>query len=164
MATTIDAQLGKPYLSPWGTWIRSSPYALDIEVFGPPPGIAYEPEENVTDGWQPLYYKAYLRSREWGIKSAAARERAGYACERCGSNSELEVHHKHYRMLGNEKPEDLEVLCPKCHVKADDERKQETTIRKRRRRIDAYASAKYGEDWAAYRDRSDIADELEDKS
>ena len=43
----------------------------------------------------------------------------GYFCERCGDNRKgfLNVHHKHYRTLGNENiNRDLAVLCRNCHA------------------------------------------------
>jgi 5-methylcytosine-specific restriction endonuclease McrA len=40
---------------------------------------------------------------------------AGYRCERCGFSGPLELHHKHYASLGNERLTDVEMLCRKCH-------------------------------------------------
>lgn len=41
----------------------------------------------------------------------------GKKCERCGSTKRIEVHHKTYVRLCNEKSTDLEVLCNLCHAK-----------------------------------------------
>ncbi len=56
-------------------------------------------------------YKEYLKTDHWKITRAAALRRAGYKCEICGSNKRLNVHHLTYRNIGNERPEDLMVLC-----------------------------------------------------
>jgi len=40
-------------------------------------------------------------------------------CAACGDtdeNVEYVLHHKHYRNAGNERPEDVEVLCRNCHT------------------------------------------------
>jgi 5-methylcytosine-specific restriction endonuclease McrA len=34
----------------------------------------------------------------------------------------LELHHVHYRSLGSEQPEDVELLCPECHTGGDEAR------------------------------------------
>src|SRR5271170_3260018 len=73
----------------------------------------------------PADYEAYLLSDHWqsfrrGI--LAVRHR----CERCNLanswarfifNQGLNVHHLNYECLGNERPEDVEVLCRMCHAK-----------------------------------------------
>lgn len=45
----------------------------------------------------------------------AALATAGYRCERCGHKGGLELHHKHYATLGNERLTDVEMLCRTCH-------------------------------------------------
>lgn len=62
-------------------------------------------------------YLNYLLSDEWKQKK---KERLGfdnYTCQICGkrSETELEVHHRNYDNLYNEKVEDLITLCFKCH-------------------------------------------------
>lgn len=64
-------------------------------------------------------YIEYLNSQEWkSLRLRIIRER-GYKCERCPFKSlntkGLQLHHKTYRNLFNEKDEDLEVLCAACH-------------------------------------------------
>lgn len=39
----------------------------------------------------------------------------GHKCMKCGNPNELNVHHKHYKTLGNEDIGDLIVLCKRCH-------------------------------------------------
>jgi hypothetical protein len=42
-------------------------------------------------------------------------KRARFQCQRCGSKNGLEVHHKSYERLGDERDDDLEALCRQCH-------------------------------------------------
>lgn len=61
-------------------------------------------------------YKDYLKSDDWAqirIEIITKRKR----CERCGSKNKLQIHHKHYKNIFHEEPEDLELLCNNCHQK-----------------------------------------------
>ncbi|HSZ58656.1 MAG TPA: HNH endonuclease signature motif containing protein [Tepidisphaeraceae bacterium] len=60
-------------------------------------------------------YKEYLSSEDWAELRAEAIERAGGECERCGSTENLQVHHRTYRRLGQERLSDLECVCDECH-------------------------------------------------
>jgi 5-methylcytosine-specific restriction endonuclease McrA len=60
-------------------------------------------------------YEAYLRSPEWRARARQALCRAGYRCQVCGNRGPLDVHHRTYRRVGREWPEDLTVLCHRCH-------------------------------------------------
>ncbi len=62
--------------------------------------IPYDPNRYYTPEWRALRR----------MKLAAVNE-----CEKCGFKHELNVHHKHYKTYGNEKMEDLKVLCKRCH-------------------------------------------------
>ena len=62
-------------------------------------------------------YENYLRSRKWAVTRALAVHRANRMCQVCGERYYLEVHHKTYKRLGNEEPDDLIVLCRSCHAK-----------------------------------------------
>ena len=61
-------------------------------------------------------YKNYLKSSKW-IQTRIDVLLSRKSCERCGSTHKLQVHHKNYDNLGNEEPEDLELLCNNCHCK-----------------------------------------------
>jgi len=61
------------------------------------------------------YDPSYYNSWQWQHLRKLKIEWGGYKCERCGSNKELQVHHKHYKSFGDEMPWDLIVLCPQCH-------------------------------------------------
>jgi 5-methylcytosine-specific restriction endonuclease McrA len=60
-------------------------------------------------------YKEYLDSPEWAKRRIRKLKSVGWQCERCGVNQYLNIHHRHYNTLGNERNGDLEVLCRDCH-------------------------------------------------
>lgn len=62
-------------------------------------------------------YNDYLKSAKWRKLRKEIIEARGGKCERCASKIILQLHHKTYKNIFNEKPEDLEVLCRKCHKK-----------------------------------------------
>ena len=63
-------------------------------------------------------YHDYLQTPEWNITRKMAYKRAKYACQMCGKGGVvLNVHHNNYSNLGNERREDLIVLCRDCHEK-----------------------------------------------
>lgn len=72
-------------------------------------------------------YLQYIQSDAWASKRRMILARRGRKCEDCGSCERLEIHHLTYARLGMEKPEDLRVLCRKCH-----ERRHAKTISSRR--------------------------------
>jgi hypothetical protein len=71
-------------------------------------------------------YQRYRKSTTWLEIREHALIRSKRKCEGCGiSNSKLDVHHDNYeRVGGNELPQDLLVLCPDCHAKAELRRKR----------------------------------------
>ena len=60
-------------------------------------------------------YKDYLQSDEWQKKRLKLFAERGKVCERCQSITNIQVHHKTYENIFNEKLCDLEVLCKICH-------------------------------------------------
>lgn len=62
-------------------------------------------------------YYEYIESSAWMSKSGAAMKRAGFKCELCYRPYNLNVHHKSYENLGDEKPNELICLCRECHKK-----------------------------------------------
>ncbi len=69
-------------------------------------------------------YAKYLNGPGWQAKRKEAIEAAGDKCERCelprwlaeiAYDQDLNVHHLTYANKGDEQPEDLEVLCRRCH-------------------------------------------------
>jgi 5-methylcytosine-specific restriction endonuclease McrA len=68
-------------------------------------------------------YQQHISSPDWMLLKNQILAQRGNRCERCGqSRISLELHHLHYRSLGNEQPEDVELLCQECHTLADEER------------------------------------------
>lgn len=59
-------------------------------------------------------YYTYLESDEWATIRIEMLTKYPY-CQRCGYKHTLQVHHKTYKNVFNENPEDLEVICKKCH-------------------------------------------------
>lgn len=82
-------------------------------------------------------YKQYLNSKEWldiRLDIITTRKK----CERCGSTNRLQVHHKTYKNIFNEEPEDLELLCGGCHKKEHDlidKEKHHKETRKRKKKV-----------------------------
>lgn len=60
-------------------------------------------------------YKEYIRSDEWKEKRRQRLEFAKNRCELCFRESALDVHHRTYERLGDERLSDLIVLCRTCH-------------------------------------------------
>ena len=63
-------------------------------------------------------YHEYLQTYEWKTTAKSAYRRAGYKCQLCGAkNVRLNAHHNTYENRGNERSEDIMVLCEECHEK-----------------------------------------------
>jgi 5-methylcytosine-specific restriction endonuclease McrA len=62
-----------------------------------------------------MTYHEYIISPEWRERVTAYKDAADWTCEDCGVTENITGHHKHYLNLGNEPPEDIEVLCWGCH-------------------------------------------------
>ena len=60
-------------------------------------------------------YGAYLVSPAWYALRAKVRHRDGNKCRACGSGKQLDVHHRTYARIGNERLADLVTLCRSCH-------------------------------------------------
>jgi 5-methylcytosine-specific restriction endonuclease McrA len=106
-------------------------------------------------------YRDYMSSMQWWAKKGEAIERAGHKCERCGATESLEVHHLTYDQLGDERPEDLLVVCPDCHRIEDEKRLVRTASKRWWARVDGWASKRYGEDWDMWRDEGEVEEEFE---
>jgi hypothetical protein len=76
-------------------------------------------------------YDQAITSAHWFALKDQAMARSGGRCEgrretgqhydcemitkRCGAVGPLQMHHKHYRTLGRETLDDVEMLCDSCH-------------------------------------------------
>lgn len=65
-------------------------------------------------------YQAYLNSPKWQATRKRLYKLYDYKCDSCGSPKNLCVHHITYENLGEEKDEDLVVLCQRCHRQLHD--------------------------------------------
>jgi hypothetical protein len=58
----------------------------------------------------------YYKTEHWVGFTKETRKRAGGKCERCSEGGPpFHVHHLSYARLWHELPEDVQVLCEKCH-------------------------------------------------
>lgn len=79
---------------------------------------------NILDWWneqlakiRPVNYQAYLQTRKWKNKRYRALRRARYSCQINEQHTKnLHVHHRTYKRLGFERPQDLIVVCAMCHA------------------------------------------------
>lgn len=63
-------------------------------------------------------YAKYRESPAWRLRKQECFKRFDYRCQICGCTSWrrfVDVHHLHYRNVGQEAPEDLAPLCVLCH-------------------------------------------------
>ena len=65
-------------------------------------------------------YEGYLRSEHWqDVRRRYWNSKLhDGCCYVCGSDKNLNLHHKSYKRLGNEKLNDLIYLCKPCHTRA----------------------------------------------
>ncbi len=84
-------------------------------------------------------------------------------CERCCLiTDKLELHHKHYDTLGDESDEDVEILCEFCHKKADRQRASHMRKRLYNKRMNAWASKRYGEMWELWKDEDEVEQQFDE--
>jgi hypothetical protein len=87
----------------------------------------------------PLYV-ATMRSARWADLRKMMRDTVNGWCEqRCG-NMGAELHHRHYRTLSVERPEDVMWLCARCHD-------IEHRMRRGNNLIRAWLAFEYGQAW-----------------
>lgn len=72
----------------------------------------------------PAEYLNYLASPDWKRRKRQWLEYWDFRCALCDSNKKLDVHHRTYIRLGNERPNDCLALCRSCHNAADRARKR----------------------------------------
>jgi|SRR5215203_861333 len=69
-----------------------------------------------VDELRKMPYAERLVTREWQVIRNRMLRRAGYRCQLCESRDRLNVHHRTYANFGDERLEDLIVLCRSCHM------------------------------------------------
>lgn len=124
----------------------------------------------MTDEWRERY-TLYINSYEWQLKRESRLREALYTCERCGEymgfpGKGLAVHHLNYDSLGDERSEDLKVVCHPCHGEEDELRARRGEHRRATARHDAgvgtFAQKKYGDDWEAVISWEEVSEEFDD--
>ena len=63
-------------------------------------------------------YQDHLNSEYWKAVTSAVKARAGYRCQLCNSQHDLQAHHRTYDHRGKELEhlDDLTCLCRRCHA------------------------------------------------
>lgn len=102
-----------------GMWVHYPP-DRDAELYPLPDYICddcYSPVKNIGNIHirNRAEYHEYLESDHWKDLRRAVLRRAKNKCQMCGSKYRLDVHHNSYANLGHEHPDDLIVLCRRCH-------------------------------------------------
>lgn len=108
-----------------------------------------------------LNYRKYLQSPEWKQRASAIRKRDGFCCRMCGAFEPLDVHHFHYRNIGNEKDQDLIAVCRSCHERLDEYREIDKVWRQYCRKMADYATRIYGKNWLAFPGLEVVSDEFD---
>lgn len=70
-------------------------------------------------------YEAYIQSDEWKQLRLELLQSRGCKCQDCGKtkhHTKLQVHHLTYERLFEELPQDLVILCRKCHMKQHEDK------------------------------------------
>lgn len=73
--------------------------------------------------YKSMPYKEYLYTYHWQRLRKLKLSEVDYRCQVCYNNQHLQVHHRTYERLGNEKLTDLTVLCDECHKLFHENRK-----------------------------------------
>ncbi len=116
-------------------------------------------------------YKAYISSARWRIFCKGIISIRNSRCEKCGAvGVRLEVHHKTYEHFHDERPEDVEVLCRKCHQSADKKRVTDNHYKfleafelgRYNSAQDTYLSKRYGENWNDRNDSEVLCEKFHD--
>ena len=114
-------------------------------------------------------YRKYINSAQWKRKCKAKIKLARNKCEKCcisGYSIKLQVHHLTYDHFKHEKMDELQVLCPNCHHKADEKRKKEIEVQIEEanfeKGFETWMILGYGVDWEENLSYDEILDQ-EDK-
>lgn len=65
-------------------------------------------------------YKDHINSDKWKEFRKTILVKYKHTCQKCNNiflPRDLHVHHLHYRTFGNEKDEDVKLVCVGCHEK-----------------------------------------------
>lgn len=90
---------------------RASESAAQLSLF-PTGSLETQRQHHRTRGDR---YRVRMGTLQWQRERDLAMERADYRCTDCGCEEALVVHHDSYEHVGDERPEELAVLCHDCH-------------------------------------------------
>jgi hypothetical protein len=141
----------------WQEWQKNKLRQQEVEKWT----SRFSKADGNDEEWQKVH-RAYLQSDIWKEKRRQVLNRANGKCERCNSILlDPDVHHLTYDDVGgNEKLDDLMVLCFPCHRDADNERDMETDERQTssyfNARLNGFAARKYGDAWWYDHEKQDI--------
>lgn len=65
-----------------------------------------------------MNYGQYLVTDHWKALRFMKMKQAGFKCEKCKSDENIQVHHLRYRDLFDVQLSDLQCLCRNCHQRA----------------------------------------------
>lgn len=65
-------------------------------------------------------YRDYIQSQRWMQRKRKYFETHEKKCKACKTSRRIELHHKTYNRLGQERDADLVPLCQLCHSKVHD--------------------------------------------
>lgn len=70
-----------------------------------------------TKYWIRTHYQEYLSSKHWlGVRARFQQSPLSrQGCYNCGAHNSLNLHHKTYKRVGEERLDDLIYLCSDCH-------------------------------------------------
>jgi hypothetical protein len=104
-----------------GRWMQTLTLRVDHLSEQPqPPEEAGVPLPSVErlHALQTMPYEQYVHTPEWKAQREAAIKRALDRCQLCNSTQTLLfAHHRTYERRGQERPEDIFVLCVSCHAR-----------------------------------------------
>jgi 5-methylcytosine-specific restriction endonuclease McrA len=88
---------------------------LGTDTHGREPSDLYAPSEERAAELAAMPYRDYLLSPEWKERRRIEFGASQRRCQSCGSRGRLHIHHLTYERRGHELPEDLVVICERCH-------------------------------------------------
>lgn len=88
--------------------------------------------------WHDRHAEVLMSDRWKQLRAEVLKSQDG-KCRCCDERKGLQMHHLHYRTLGDETARDVEILCAKHHAAADRYREYESAF-------DTWHTKKYGED------------------
>ena len=98
----------------------------------------------LANAYRSMPYAEYLKTDHWFEMRNRMVQRTNFRCQLCNKSEHLEVHHNNYEGLGDERLEDLIVLCSECHgkfhdkieaVRESEQQRSSNGVRLTRRRI-----------------------------